>query len=226
MIEFVKPELINAWNSLFSSKEITVLLTEINETLINRCKNNTIYPPSNSVFSAFELTPLDSVKVVILGQDPYHGQGQAHGLAFSVPRGQKLPPSLRNIFKELQSDLRKDIPWHGDLSFWAEQGVLLLNTCLTVEAGKPASHAKIGWEKFTAAAIRLILQSKPDCVFILWGKHAQQLMDNFEVTSQHILSSPHPSPLSANKGFFGSKPFSKTNQYLTSKGLSPITWTP
>lgn len=184
-----------------------------------------ILPPKEHVFKAFELSPFDRTKVVILGQDPYHGIGQAHGLAFSVPAGVALPPSLRNIFKELKNDLGIEPPLFGDLSAWAQQGVLLLNTVLTVEKGKAGSHAKKGWEEVTDKAIEALGQRERPCVFILWGASAQKKISLIKHQQKHlILCAPHPSPLGAYRGFFGSKPFSQTNNFLISKEQKPIDW--
>lgn len=184
----------------------------------------TIYPPKELIFRALELTPFENIKVVILGQDPYHGEGEANGLAFSVNKGVKLPPSLRNIYEELKSDMGIKIPNHGDLTSWAKQGVLLLNSVLTVEKDKPASHRNIGWEEYTDSIIKKISDKKENIVFILWGKYAQSKKDFIDERKHLVISSPHPSPFSANKGFFGSKPFSKTNTYLKSKGKKEIDW--
>lgn len=188
----------------------------------------TIYPPRGSRLRAFELTPLDAVKAVILGQDPYHGPGQAMGLAFSVPAGVRIPPSLRNIYKELESDLGLPPPRHGDLRHWAEQGVLLLNASLTVEAGSAGSHAGKGWEAVTDAAIAAVAARSQPTVFILWGSHAQAKAARFPRLlreSPHlVISSPHPSPLSAHRGFFGSRPFSRTNDFLSSREREEIDW--
>ena len=187
-----------------------------------------IYPPRGSRLKALELTPLDRVKVVILGQDPYHGPGQAMGLSFSVPREERLPPSLRNIFKELASDLGIEPPDHGDLTGWAEQGVLLLNSSLTVEAGRAGSHAGRGWEAITDAAVRAVAERDLPSVFILWGAHAQkkaQAIPELHDGSRHlVLVSPHPSPLSAHRGFFGSRPFSRANAFLEDAGRGVIDW--
>lgn len=184
-----------------------------------------VYPPEDQVFSAFETTSLDKVKVVILGQDPYHGPNQAHGLSFSVLPGNKIPPSLRNIYKELHTDIEGfEIPQHGYLAPWAEQGVLLLNTVLTVEQGKAHSHAKCGWEIFTQAVIELLSEQKSGLVFMLWGAHAQKKGANIDSSKHLILSSVHPSPLSARRGFFGSKHFSQANNYLEHIGKTPIDW--
>lgn len=183
-----------------------------------------IYPHASQVFDAFHLTSFEKLKVVILGQDPYHGYGQAHGLSFSVQPGVPLPPSLRNIYKELQSDLGIDRGNNGCLSDWAEQGVLLLNASLTVEQGKAMSHQGIGWQQFTDSVIKKVSTSKKGIVFILWGRFAGQKEGLIDKESHYILKSAHPSPLSAYNGFFGSKPFSKTNELLEKECLSPIKW--
>lgn len=185
---------------------------------------NLVFPPSNEVFSAFELTPLHEVKVVILGQDPYHNVGQAHGLCFSVRPDVEIPPSLVNIYKELQDDLGCYIPNNGFLEKWAKQGVLLLNTVLTVRAHQANSHRGIGWEEFTDAAIRVLNQQDRPIVYILWGAPAQRKAQMLDNPRHLILKAPHPSPLSAYRGFFGSKPFSKTNAFLEENGLTPIDW--
>lgn len=187
-------------------------------------KKQVIYPPSEEVFSAFHLTPLEQVKVVILGQDPYHGTGQAHGLCFSVKPEVDIPPSLVNIYKELQDDLGCRIPNHGCLEKWAGQGVLLLNTVLTVRAHQAFSHQGHGWEQFTDAVIRTVNEQDRPIVFILWGKPAQNKKSMLTNPKHLILEAPHPSPLSAYRGFFGSKPFSKTNDFLQMHGVTPIDW--
>ncbi|HSU27742.1 MAG TPA: uracil-DNA glycosylase [Chitinophagaceae bacterium] len=189
-----------------------------------RSQGKTIYPKGADIFNAFNTTPFDKVKVVILGQDPYHGPGQAHGLCFSVPRGIPPPPSLVNIFKELQDDIGISIPNHGNLTHWAEQGVFLLNASLTVRAGEPMSHAKIGWAEFTDTVIRILSEQRENIVFILWGKFAQEKRILIDDSKHFILRSVHPSPLSAHAGFFGCKHFSKTNEWLVSKGIDPIDW--
>ena len=184
-----------------------------------------IYPPQQDVFNALKYTPLESVKVVILGQDPYHGPDQAHGLCFSVLPGVKTPPSLVNIYKELATDIDGFvIPEHGTLTGWAEQGVLLLNTVLTVEQGKAHSHAKWGWETFTDAVIDAVNRHQQGVVFLLWGSHAQKKGKHIDTSKHHVLSAPHPSPLSAHRGFLGCKHFSQTNQLLSSQNKSPINW--
>ena len=183
-----------------------------------------IYPPGSLLFNAFNTTPFSTVKVVILGQDPYHGAGQAHGLCFSVQNGVPPPPSLLNIFKELQDDIGVNIPNHGNLTHWAEQGVFLLNASLSVRAGEPMSHSKIGWAQFTDTVIKTISEKKKNIVFLLWGKFAQEKRILIDETKHCILRSVHPSPLSAYAGFFGCKHFSKTNEYLMSKGIDPVDW--
>jgi uracil-DNA glycosylase len=183
-----------------------------------------IYPPAKAVFNAFDTCPFDAVKVVIIGQDPYHGPGQAHGLCFSVADGIQHPPSLVNIFKEIQSDLQKPVPQSGNLGRWASQGVLLLNATLTVRAQMAGSHQKKGWEQFTDAAIRALATEKDHLVFMLWGSYAQQKGAEISSTRHLLLQSPHPSPLSAYRGFFGNRHFSKANVYLQSHDLSPIDW--
>ena len=183
-----------------------------------------IYPQGREIFLAFSLTPFDLVKVVILGQDPYHGPGQAHGLSFSVRPGTAKPPSLQNIFKELQNDLGIQPPSHGNLENWAKAGVLLLNSCLTVVDGQAAAHAGKGWERFTDAAIEKLNQHKQHLVFILWGRKAQEKGVKIDRHRHLVLASAHPSPLAAQNGFFGSAPFSKTNSYLCRHGITPINW--
>lgn len=189
-----------------------------------KAQGKTIYPPGSLIFNAFNTTPLDKVKVVILGQDPYHGFGQAHGLCFSVTEGVPPPPSLVNIFKELHEDTGFRIPDHGNLTRWAQQGVFLLNASLTVRAGEPMSHSKIGWATFTDTVIRKISGLKEHVVFLLWGKFAQEKAALIDAQKHLILKAAHPSPLSAHAGFFGCRHFSKTNEYLVSQGIDPIDW--
>ena len=183
-----------------------------------------VYPPGKLIFSAFDHTPFDKVKVVLIGQDPYHGAGQAHGLSFSVPEGIAQPPSLKNIFKELNTDLGIPIAKIGNLERWADQGVLLLNATLTVRASQAGSHQKKGWEEFTDAAIRKLSEQKENLVFILWGAYAQKKGSIIDTEKHFIIKSPHPSPFSAYNGFFGSKPFSRTNAHLKSLGKEEINW--
>lgn len=183
-----------------------------------------IYPETSRWFAAFDTTPFDAVKVVIIGQDPYHGPGQAHGLCFSVPQGVSIPPSLQNIYKELQDDLAVSVPQHGCLTRWAEQGVLLLNATLTVEHSKAGSHQNRGWETFTDCVISALNEQRDNLVFILWGSYAQRKGGSIDRSRHLVLQAPHPSPLAAYRGFFGSKPFSKTNDYLVAHRKSPISW--
>jgi uracil-DNA glycosylase len=189
-----------------------------------RAQGRVVYPPQGQRLTALALTRLDDVRVVILGQDPYHGPGQAHGLAFSVQRDTRVPPSLVNIYKELQSDLGLPPPSHGDLSAWAGGGVLLLNTVLTVEQGQPGSHQSQGWEAFTDACIAAVAARAQPCVFLLWGAHAQKKAAQVAGPHHLVLYAPHPSPLSAYRGWFGSRPFSAANAFLESQGAVPIDW--
>ncbi|OBT17669.1 uracil-DNA glycosylase [Vibrio tasmaniensis] len=191
-----------------------------------RNSGKTVYPPQEQVFSAFDMTPFESVRVVILGQDPYHGANQAHGLAFSVLPGVKIPPSLRNMYKELAQDIEGfEIPSHGYLDTWASQGVLMLNTVLTVEEAKAHSHAKCGWETFTDTIIAELNQRSEPIIFLLWGAHAQKKGQAIDADKHHVLVAPHPSPLSARRGFFGCQHFSMTNELLSSINQQPIDWT-
>ena len=186
--------------------------------------SKTIYPPAKQIFNAFDHCPFDDVKVVIIGQDPYHGPGQAHGLCFSVAEGVPNPPSLQNIFKEIMSDLGKPLPANGDLTRWARHGVLLLNATLTVQAHQAGSHQRKGWEEFTDAAIRLLAEEREHLVFILWGAYAQKKGAFIDRSKHLVLASAHPSPLSAYNGFFGNKHFSRTNEYLKAHGIAEIEW--
>ncbi len=192
-----------------------------------RAAGVTVYPPQKDVFNAFKLTELGDIKVVILGQDPYHGPNQAHGLAFSVLPGVAIPPSLLNMYKELEQDIDGfQRPQHGFLESWATQGVMLLNTVLTVEAGKAHSHARLGWETFTDRVINAISTHREGVVFLLWGSHAQKKGSIIDAQRHHVLKAPHPSPLSAHRGFFGCRHFSQTNALLSQAGETPIDWTP
>lgn len=194
------------------------------ETVVKEYKTTQVFPPSRDLFKAYELCPYHKVKVVILGQDPYHNVGQAQGMSFSVPKGVPLPPSLQNIFKEIRDDLSILEPDCGDLSYWAKQGVLLLNTVLTVRAHQAFSHRGIGWEEFTDATIRAIEEKEDPVVYILWGTPAQKKRSMIQQKKRLVLTAPHPSPLSAYRGFFGSKPFSKCNAYLRKEGVEEIDW--
>jgi uracil-DNA glycosylase len=217
--------LTSDWKNFLSEELKSSLINQLIQFLQSEKKlGKKIYPKDDEIFEALRLTPVEHVKVVILGQDPYHDEGQAHGLCFSVKKGVKPPPSLVNIFKELQTDLGIPHPPHGCLNDWAQQGVLLLNTVLTVEHKKPASHAGKGWEYLTDTIIKKLSLEKTNLVYILWGNPAQRKSKLIDTNKHLILSSPHPSPLSCYRGFFGSKPFSKTNDYLINHGLVPIDW--
>ena len=202
-------------------KEYFIKLTEFVRSEYSR---TTIYPPAKQIFNAFDQCPFDKTKVVIIGQDPYHGPGQAHGLCFSVTEGVPNPPSLQNIFKEIQSDLGKPFPPNGDLTRWARQGVLLLNATLTVQAHQAGSHQRRGWETFTDAAIRILAEEREHIVFILWGAYAQKKGAFIDRNKHLVLTSAHPSPLSAYNGFFGNRHFSRTNEYLKEHGETEIEW--
>lgn len=213
-------EWLNALQGEFRKPYYRSLFQTVNEEY----KSKMIFPPADDIFNAFHFTPLSQVKVVILGQDPYHNQGQAHGLCFSVKKGVEIPPSLVNIYKELHDDLGCYIPNNGYLEKWARQGILLLNTVLTVRAHQANSHRNLGWEEFTDAAIRVLDEQDQPIVFILWGRPAQMKKKMLHNPNHCILEAPHPSPLSASRGFFGSRPFSQTNAFLESRGLTPIDW--
>lgn len=216
----------STWKTVLKSEFEKPYFPEIvNFLRMEKMAGKTIYPPGSQIFNAFNLTPFDHVKVVLLGQDPYHGKGQAHGLCFSVATGVPPPPSLVNIFKELHNDIGFAIPNHGNLTKWAEQGVLLLNASLTVRAGEPMSHSKIGWATFTNAVIQKVSDLKENVVFLLWGKFAQEKQELIDETRHHlVLKAAHPSPYSADAGFFGCKHFSKTNNFLAKNGIDPIDW--
>lgn len=218
-------QLENSWKKRMLSEFEEDYMKELKSFLVaEKKKGKTIFPPGPEIFNAFNSTPFGQVKVVIIGQDPYHGQGQAHGLSFSVKEGVSFPPSLNNILKELKNDLGFEPPKHGDLTKWAQQGVLLLNASLTVEMAKPMSHQNVGWEKFTDKAIHLLNDERQNLVFILWGSFAQKKAQFVDRKKHFVITSPHPSPLSSHRGFFGSRPFSKTNEYLLKHGISAINW--
>lgn len=214
----------NSWDKvlkeMFDSKEYQAFFQKIEKEY----QNKIIYPKKENIYNALKLTPYENVKVVIVGQDPYHGENEAHGLSFSVQKGIKLPPSLKNIYKELLNDLNIVEPNCGDLTSWAKEGVLLLNSVLTVEKDKPASHAKIGWNKYTDYIIQKINENEKPVVFILWGNFAKTKKELITNPKHLIITSAHPSPFSARNGFFGSKPFSKTNEFLKENNIKPINW--
>ena len=220
----VNPVIEESWKELLLNEFQAPYFRELKEFLISEKKMYTIYPPGNLIFNAFQHTPFNKVKAVILGQDPYHGKGQAHGLCFSVPPGIPQPPSLVNIFKELNADLGIPIPSHGNLVNWAKQGVVLLNATLTVRAGQAGSHQNRGWENFTNAVIGKISQEKSGVVFLLWGRYAQAKEALLDDQKHLVLKAAHPSPFSAFNGFFGCQHFSKTNEYLILQGKEPIDW--
>ena len=215
---------MTTWNEILAEEMQKDYYQELQAFVQKRRAEVRVFPEEKNVFNALELTPFESVKVVILGQDPYHGFGQAHGLSFSVQKGIPLPPSLRNIYKELQEDIGGELPTEGDLSHWAKQGVLLLNTVLTVEEGNANSHKGMGWETLTNRLIESLNELNHPVIFILWGKPAQDKKKLITNPSHVILKAPHPSPLSAYRGFFGSKPFSKVNEILIQQGQTPIRW--
>lgn len=217
-------ELLNDWSPILESEFKQAYYLKLWDTVQDGYNRGEVYPEEQDIFSALQLTPLNTVRVVILGQDPYHGPGQAHGLSFSVKPGVRIPPSLRNIYKELAMDMGCSVPNHGDLTSWAKQGVLLLNTSLTVRANEAGSHRGLGWELFTDRIIKELNDCRRPIVFLLWGNHA--IEKKSLITSNHhcILPSAHPSPLAAYRGFFGSRPFSSTNDFLVSIGSPPIDW--
>ncbi len=215
----------DSWKAALKGEFEKSYFKELTEYVRNEYSKRKVFPPAKNIFRAFDLCPFDKVKVVILGQDPYHGPSQANGLCFAVSDGVALPPSLQNIFKELQSDLSLPIPKTGNLEKWAKQGVLLLNATLTVLPGQAGSHQKKGWEEFTDAAVKTLAEGREHLVFILWGRYAQEKGKFIDRSKHHIIASAHPSPLSAHAGFFGSRPFGKTNAYLKSVGKEEIDWT-
>jgi uracil-DNA glycosylase len=214
-----------SWLNLLADLFETAWFAEIKNNIVQERKQYSVYPPANLFFNAMDLCPVPNTKVVILGQDPYHGAGQAHGLSFSVPHGIDIPPSLQNIYKELELDLRIAVAAHGNLESWAKQGVLLLNSSLSVRANSPASHFYIGWEKFTDSIIERLSESKENLVFLLWGSFARKKKILIAQNKSHlVLEAPHPSPLSAHKGFIGCKHFSKANLFLQAHGIEPVCW--
>ena len=212
------------WNPLLRGEFSEPYWTDLQEFVASERAEHSVYPPHDEVFAALHLTQHSDTKVLVLGQDPYHGPGQAHGLAFSVRRGVRIPPSLRNIHAELHDDLGIAIPNHGNLECWARQGVLLLNTTLTVRAGQAASHQKRGWEEFTDQVIKTVNDKTEPVVFILWGNAARRKSEFIDLRRHTVIESPHPSPFSARSGFFGSKPFSRANAALIAAGRGPISW--
>ena len=219
------PNMHISWLEALEDEFKKPYMLQLRQFLIQeKSKNKITFPPNEKTFFSLKLTPLNEVKLVIIGQDPYHGVGQANGLAFSVKKGTKIPPSLINIYKELGEDTNLPPPNHGDLTFWAKQGVLLLNSVLTVAKGEPASHSDRGWEIFTDKIIEILNQNE-NIVFMLWGSYAQKKGSIIDASKHCVLKAPHPSPLSAHRGFFGSKHFSKANDYLIKQGKTPIKWT-
>jgi len=220
----VKPQIEESWKEILQEQFNSSYFTSIKEFLVEEKQKFTVYPPGSLIFNAFNLTPFYAARVVIIGQDPYHGAGQAHGLCFSVPRGTSVPPSLVNIFKEINVDLGIPLPKHGNLEKWARQGVLLLNATLTVRANQAGSHQKKGWEIFTDAVISQLSKQRVGLVFLLWGKFAQDKESLIDTQKHYILKAAHPSPYSAYNGFFGCRHFSRTNEILSRHGLPEIDW--
>lgn len=214
----------SSWKKSLKDEFKKPYFKELTDFVRKEYKSAKVYPPPKFVFHAFELCPFDKVRVVILGQDPYHGEGQAHGLSFSVPPGVRMPPSLQNIYKEIRDCLGREIPESGNLEHWATQGVFLLNATLTVRAKSPGSHQHKGWEQFTDAVIKTLSDEKQNLIFLLWGKYAQEKGAIIDRTKHLVLTAAHPSPYSASNGFFGCKHFSKTNKYLKTHGNEPINW--
>ncbi len=220
----IDPLIENSWKEALKDEFSAPYFYDLKRFLLEEKKRHTIYPPGGNIFAAFDHTPFHKVKVVLLGQDPYHGPGQAHGLCFSVNRGMAKPPSLVNIFKELRSDLGIPVPGHGNLEPWAKQGVLLLNATLTVRAHQAGSHQNKGWESFTDAAIKALSNKRGGLVFLLWGSYAQAKKMLIDLSRHNVLEAPHPSPLSASRGFFGCRHFSATNNILKANGKEEINW--
>lgn len=224
-MQTIDPVIEEGWKSVLMDQFQSLYFKTLKKFLVEEKKKYTLYPPGRLIFNAFQRTPFDRVKVVILGQDPYHGKGQAHGLCFSVPQGIPKPPSLVNIFKELHSDLGTPVPAHGNLEKWADQGVLLINATLTVRDSQAGSHQNRGWETFTNRVIQIVSQEKSGVVFLLWGRFAQAKESLIDGNKHLILKSAHPSPLSAYNGFYGCRHFSKTNEYLEQHEKTGIDWT-
>ena len=220
----INPRIHESWKEQLIEEFNQPYFESLKKFLVEEKNSRIVYPPGNRIFAAFDRTPFEKVKVVILGQDPYHGKGQAHGLCFSVPPGIASPPSLVNIFKELHNDLGIPVPNHGSLESWADQGVLLLNATLTVRANQAGSHQNKGWENFTDAVIRKLSDDRQGIVFILWGRYAQAKEFLIDTSRHHVLKAAHPSPFSAHSGFFGCRHFSKTNEILQDQGIEPIDW--
>jgi len=214
----------NDWANYLNGEFEKDYYKKLSQALKEEYKRATVYPDMDNIFNALHLTPYAETKVLILGQDPYHGPGQAHGLSFSVREGVPFPPSLRNMLKELKDDLDIPMPEHGSLEKWAKQGVLLLNSVLTVRDGEPNSHKKLGWQIFTDRVIEALNEREQPIVFILWGKHAQEKLPMIDQKRHFVLKAPHPSPLSASRGFFGSRPYSKCNEFLRNNGITEIDW--
>lgn len=220
----INPQIHPSWKAVLAEEFSSSYFQDLKDFLIGEKQRYTVFPPGVYIFEAFNRTPFDKVKVVILGQDPYHGPGQAHGLCFSVPAGTAFPPSLQNIFRELQTDIGMSYPEKGDLSSWANQGVLLLNATLTVRANSAGSHQGRGWEVFTNSVIKNLSEHRSGIVFLLWGNFAREKKALIDLDKHYVLEAPHPSPLSVYRGFYGCKHFSKTNQILSGNGNSPIDW--
>jgi len=220
----VQPRIHESWKAVLKDQFEADYFSKLKDFLVEEKKKFPVYPPGSLIFNAFEQTPFETVKVVILGQDPYHGLGQAHGLCFSVPSGVKAPPSLLNIFKEIETDLGIPSPAHGNLEAWARQGVMLLNATLTVRANQAGSHQNKGWEIFTDSVIKIISEQKQNVVFLLWGNYARAKKSLIDTSKHYVLEAAHPSPFSAYNGFFGCKHFSKTNEWLRQHGIPEIDW--
>ena len=220
----INPEIEQSWKVVLLKEFNKDYFIKLKQFLLDEKKHHSIYPKGKEIFNAFNYTPFNKVKVVILGQDPYHGMGQAHGLSFSVPDGVKQPPSLKNIFKEIASDLNLPLPETGNLSPWAKQGVLLLNATLSVRVKQAGSHQKKGWEEFTDSVIQNISQKKKGVIFFSWGRFAQDKAELIDKNKHHILTAPHPSPFSVYRGFLGCKHFTETNKLLSEQGLKEIDW--